>query len=333
MPSLAQFTTLRVGSTTGEVFTATNDQEIIDIVSAADEAGRKLLILGGGSNVLVADDFAGDVLLIQTSGINNDGCSACAGAWVEVAAGENWADFVDHAIANNWLGIEALAGIPGTVGATPIQNVGAYGQQVSDTIAQVRVFNRETKSIEILPVAKCEFEYRSSVFKKQPNKFVVLSVTFQLPLGFLGQPVKYPELAKSLGIEVGQRAPSVDVRNSVLSLRKTKGMVLDAADHDTWSAGSFFMNPIVDQVPDGAPAYPQSDGRFKTSAAWLIENAGISRGFTLNGRAAVSSKHSLAITNRGDATADDIRELAEHIQNVVITNFGIQLFMEPVAIN
>jgi UDP-N-acetylmuramate dehydrogenase len=278
--------------------------------------------------VLISDDYKGDVLLVRTSGINNDGCSACAGAWVEVAAGESWSAFVDHAIANHWLGIESLAGIPGTVGATPIQNVGAYGQQVSDTIAQVRVWNRETKQIEILPVANCEFSYRSSIFKQFPLRYVILSVTFQLPLGFLAAPISYPELAKKLNLEVGQRAPSIDVREAVLELRKSKGMVLNDLDHDTWSAGSFFTNPIVDELPEGAPDFVQPDGRHKTSAAWLIENAGLSKGFALNPRASISTKHTLALTNRGNASSADLIELAKQVQDAVAAKYQISLTPE-----
>ncbi len=328
MRSLAELTTLRVGGTPNSMVVATTESEIIDAVSANPDA----LILGGGSNVLVSDNFQGDVIKIESTGFENDE-SACAGAWVTVAAGHNWNDFVASAVANGWTGIEGLAGIPGTVGATPIQNVGAYGQSVSDTIAQVRAWNKKTKSVDTIFAADCEFGYRTSIFKSKPDTWVILSVTFQLPLGTMSAPIAYNELAAKLNVELGDRVSTSDLQAAVLELRSGKGMVLDSADHDTWSVGSFFMNPRVAVSPENAPNWPEADGSVKVSAAWLIEQAGFAKGFSLNGRAALSSKHTLAITNRGDASSADVSELADHIAAGVKTKFDIELNPEATFIN
>ncbi len=328
MRRLAELTTLRVGGTPNSLVVASAESEIIEAVSANPNA----LILGGGSNVIVSDDFAGDVIKIESTGFENDE-SACAGAWVTVAAGHDWNDFVTSAVANGWTGIEGLAGIPGTVGATPIQNVGAYGQSVSDTIAQVRAWNKKTKSVDVIFAADCEFGYRTSIFKSQPDTWVILSVTFQLPLGTMSAPIAYNELAAKLNVEIGDRVSTSELQSAVLELRAGKGMVLDSADHDTWSVGSFFMNPRVLTAPENAPNWPEADGTVKVSAAWLIEQAGFTKGFTLNGRAALSSKHTLAITNRGTATSADISELADHIVQGVKAKFDIELKPEATFIS
>jgi UDP-N-acetylmuramate dehydrogenase len=328
MRSLAELTTLRVGGTPNSLVVATSESEIIAAVSANPNA----LVLGGGSNVIVSDDFNGDVIKIESTGFENDE-SACAGAWVTVAAGHDWNDFVTSAVTNGWTGIEGLAGIPGTVGATPIQNVGAYGQSVSDTIAQVRAWNKKTKSVDTIFAADCEFGYRTSIFKSAPDTWVILSVTFQLPLGTMSAPIAYNELAAKLNVEIGDRVSTSELQSAVLELRSGKGMVLDSADHDTWSVGSFFMNPRVAVAPENAPNWPEADGTVKVSAAWLIEQAGFNKGFTLTGRAALSSKHTLAITNRGSATSTDISELADHIVQGVKAKFDIELKPEATFIS
>ena len=209
-------------------------------------------MLGGGSNVVVADDgFDGTVVEVATSGVRADvegDDPTCGGALVTVAAGESWEDLVARAVEREWVGVEALAGIPGLVGATPIQNVGAYGQEVAQTIAQVRVWDRVLKGVRTFANADCGFGYRTSRFKADPERHVVLDVTFQFRQGSLGAPVQYAELARTLGVELGQRVPLADVREAVLELRRSKGMVLDPDDHDTWSAGSFFTNPVVDEA-------------------------------------------------------------------------------------
>ncbi len=326
---LADLTSLKVGGPARTLRTAETEAEVIDAVRAADSTGTLLLVLGGGTNVVIDDGgFPGDVLLVRTRGVDVS-VDACAGAWVSVAAGESWDDLVARAVAEEWSGIEALSGIPGLTGATPIQNVGAYGQEVADTIARVRAYDRIAGDVVMVPAGECGFGYRTSRFKHDP-RFVVLSVEFQLPLGSMSAPIRYGELAARLGVAEGERAPAAEVRAAVLDLRRGKGMVLEAADHDTWSVGSFFTNPFVDgAVPDGAPAWPQADGRIKTSAAWLVEHAGFPRGFTLDGRAALSSKHTLAITNRADATAADVVRLARTIRDGVRDRYGITLETEP----
>jgi UDP-N-acetylmuramate dehydrogenase len=313
---------------------AESDAQLIEAISAADDAGEPLTILGGGSNVVVSDDgLPGTVVLVRTRGIDVS-VDACAGAWVTVAAGEPWDDFVARAVAEEWSGVEALSGIPGLTGATPIQNVGAYGQEVADTIARVSAYDRVTGRTEVIAAGDCGFAYRTSRFKADPDRHVILSVTFQLPLGSLSAPIGYAELAARLGVGAGDRAPASEVREAVLALRRGKGMVLDAADHDTWSVGSFFTNPLVesDVVPEGAPTWPQPDGTVKTSAAWLVEQAGFPRGYPEAGAARLSTKHTLAITNRGAASTADVLALAREVRNGVRDRFGIALVPEPVLL-
>ncbi|MFL6024698.1 MAG: UDP-N-acetylmuramate dehydrogenase [Marmoricola sp.] len=330
---LAAHTTLRVGGPAAEFVSAETEADLIAAVAEADAAGTPVLVLGGGSNLLVADEgFDGRVVAVRTRGVSAD-ADACGGAVVRVAAGEQWDDLVLRAVAEGWLGIEALSGIPGQVGSTPIQNVGAYGQEVGSTIASVRCWDRHAGAVQTLFARDCRFGYRTSRFKQEPGRFVVLEVVLQLRLGDLGAPVGYAELADRLGVEVGDRAPAADVRAAVLALRTGKGMVLDPADHDTWSAGSFFTNPVVAaaEVPDGAPAWPQEDGSVKTSAAWLIEHAGFGRGHG-SATAALSGKHTLALTNRGGATAAELVALAREVRDGVQERFGIVLVNEPVLV-
>ena len=334
---LADHTTLHLGGPAASYLVATTESELTDAVSAADAAGDPLLVLGGGSNLVIADEgFPGTVVRVATRGITPDVDTdepSCGGVLVTVAAGETWDDLVALAVDKGWVGIEALSGIPGSVGATPIQNVGAYGQDVSQTVASVRVWDRRLRDVRTFAAAECGFGYRWSRFKADPERHVVLSVTFQLRLGDLGAPVAYAELARALGVEVGVRVPTRDVRQAVLSLRRGKGMVIEPDDHDTWSAGSFFTNPVVDpaRVPDGAPAYPQPDGSVKTSAAWLIEHAGFAKGYG-NDRVSLSTKHTLALTNRGSGTTADLLALAREIRDGVRDRFGIELVNEPVMV-
>jgi len=294
-------------------------------------------VLGGGSNLVVADEgFDGTVVEVATSGLRadaEDDDPTCGGVGVQVSAGEEWDAFVATAVARRWVGVETLSGIPGSVGATPIQNVGAYGQEVSQTISRVRVWDRRLRGVRTFAAADCGFGYRTSRFKADPSRHVVLDVTFQFRQGELGAPVEYAELARTLGVEPGARAPMADVRRAVLALRTGKGMVLDPADHDTWSAGSFFTNPVLpaDRLPDGAPAWPQPDGLVKTSAAWLIERAGFGKGYG-DGPARLSTKHTLALTNRGEATTADLLALAREVRDGVEERFGIRLVNEPVLV-
>lgn len=339
--NLADLTTLRVGGPARTVIEATSEAELVDAVRVADEAGDRVLLVAGGSNLVVADEgFDGTVVLVRTRGVDVFGeiCdSMCGGASVTVQAGENWDDLTARAVEEKWLGMETLAGIPGSVGATPIQNVGAYGQEVSQTIAQVRTFDRYERGFHTFAFADCEFGYRTSVFKRLAPRHVVLSVTYQLRYGDLGLPITYPQLADALGVAVGDRVPSAQVRAAVLDLRRTKGMVLDADDHDTWSVGSFFMNPVLDAetaatLPADAPRFPQPDGSVKTSAAWLIEKAGFQRGHVTGegaGTVSLSTKHTLALTNRGGGTTAQLLSLAREIRDGVQGAFGITLLPEP----
>ncbi|MCD4533519.1 UDP-N-acetylmuramate dehydrogenase [Nocardioides sp. cx-169] len=338
MPDLRDLTTLRLGGPAGRFVTATTEAELVEAVSAADAAGEPVLVLGGGSNLVVADEgFPGVVVHVATRGIDPDvpegeTDASCGGVLVTVAAGESWDGLVATAVERGWVGVEALSGIPGAVGATPIQNVGAYGQEVAQTVASVRVWDRTLRGVRTFANAECRFGYRHSRFKADPGRHVVLDVTFQLAQGSLGAPVAYAELARTLGVEVGRRAPLADVREAVLRLRRAKGMVLDVDDHDTWSAGSFFTNPVVApaEIPDGAPAWPV-DGGVKTSAAWLIEHAGFAKGHGTR-TVALSGKHPLALTNRGGATTGELLELAREVRDGVAARFGITLVNEPVLV-
>ncbi|WP_432523158.1 UDP-N-acetylmuramate dehydrogenase [Kineococcus sp. SYSU DK006] len=348
--SIAPRTTLRVGGPARTLVEATTEAELVEAVRTADEAGDPLLLLAGGSNLLVADaGFEGTVVHVATTGIGVDSEDACGGGVVTVAAGHPFDDFVATAVRRGWTGVEALSGIPGSVGATPVQNVGAYGQDVSQTIETVRTWDRLERRQRTFAAADLRFGYRTSLLKTSrvalagahpESRYVVLEVTFQFRLSDRSTAVAYPELARRLGVRVGERAPAADVRAAVLELRAGKGMVWDPrdlSDHDTWSAGSFFTNPVlsaaeVDRLPADAPRFPAGEGRVKTSAAWLIERAGFGRGFGAPGPAALSTKHVLALTNRGGATAEDLLRLARTVADGVEQRFGIRLVNEPVLV-
>lgn len=328
---LANHTTFRLGGPARRFVEATTEQQLIDTVADCDSRGEPVLVLGGGSNVLIADEgFDGTVVKVATRGVRAEAAD-CSGAQLEVAAGEVWADLVARAVAAQWSGMETLSGIPGSVGAVPIQNVGAYGAEVATLIQRVRTWDRAEGVIRTFAAAECGFSYRDSRFKREKGRHLVLRVDFQLPLGELGQPVRYPELARALGVEVGQRAPAARVRETVLAIRRRKGMVLDANDHDTWSAGSFFTNPILTpgqaaSLPAEAPRFPAGEG-VKTSAAWLIQHAGYPAGHG-SGPARLSTRHVLALTNRGCATTADVLALAREIRDGVRERFGITLVPE-----
>ncbi|MEW2219913.1 UDP-N-acetylmuramate dehydrogenase [Streptomyces sp. NPDC006990] len=340
--SLAPLTTLRLGGPARRLVTATTDDEVIAAVREADDSGTPLLIIAGGSNLVISDDgFAGTVLHIATSG------SSLAGTWLELAAGENWSDAVARTVEAGLAGIECLAGIPGSAGATPIQNVGAYGQEVSSTLTEVVAYDRRTRETVTLSNAECDFSYRHSRFKADPARHVVLRVRFELEdAQGRSAPIKYGETARLLGVGTGDRVPVAEARETVLRLRAGKGMVLDPEDHDTWSAGSFFTNPILDEAeyaafldrvaerlgPDVAPpAFPAGDGRTKTSAAWLIDRAGFTKGYG-QGPARISTKHTLALTNRGSASTADLLGLAREVRGGVRDAFGVDLTNEPVMV-
>lgn len=308
MTSLAQLTTIRVGGEPGKLYFADTKQELISLAKQVWAETDNWLILGCGSNVVASDDLSNyQVILVETKGVSADQ------GRVSVQAGEIWGSFVDLANSNGWAGIESLAGIPGTVGAAPMQNIGAYGQEVSSTIVSVEFLDYELGEVIVLDNEFCNFSYRDSVFKSG-RKGVVLSVDFEFQKGD-------PELLKQKSAEV-------------VELRRSKGMVLDKADHDTWSCGSFFTNPFVSEsfartLPSDAPQW-ESGEQVKLSAAWLIEQAGLQKGFSLPGsNAAISTKHALAITNRGGASATEVVELARFIQETVANRFGVTLVPEP----
>ncbi len=346
---LSELTTAAVGGPAARYVEAFSEAEIIDAVRSADAAGEKLLIVGGGSNLLVADaGYPGTVLKIASEGFTVSSEDTCGGVSVVVQAGHNWDAFVEHAVLHAWSGVEALSGIPGATGATPVQNVGAYGADVSQTIASVRTWDRENNAVKTFSNSELKFVYRDSILKRTTiegsPRYVVLTVEFQLPLGRMSAPVRYAELARALGVEPGKRAYANDVRREVLRLRASKGMVFDPADRDTYSTGSFFTNPVVPAaeataLPEGAPQYPGgADGLVKLSAAWLIEHAGFAKGFGLDagsvsgGRASLSTKHTLAITNRGNASAADMAAVAREVRRGVVERFGIELHPEPLLI-
>ncbi|MFE0461797.1 UDP-N-acetylmuramate dehydrogenase [Kitasatospora sp. NPDC058965] len=335
---LAPLTTLRLGGPARRLVTAHTDQEVLETVRAADAAGEPLLVLGGGSNLVIGDDgFDGTVLRIATTGFGWDGTV------LELAAGEVWADAVARAVLEHGLaGIEFLAGIPGSAGATPVQNVGAYGQEVAQTVTEVVAYDRRAGALVTLDNAGCAFGYRHSRFKAEPDRYVVLRVRFALEdAGGASSPIRYPEVARTLGAAAGDRVDLRTAYETVLALRSGKGMVLDEQDHDTWSAGSFFTNPVL--TPEQyrvflsrlgeltAPAFPAPDGSTKTSAAWLIDRAGFTKGYG-SGPATLSTKHTLALTNRGSATTADLLALAREIRAGVHAAFGVELVNEPVLI-
>jgi UDP-N-acetylmuramate dehydrogenase len=345
IPTLAELTTLRVGGPAARFVETTTEAELIEVVRTADDAGEPLL-------VLVADaGFDGVVVRDLRTGVTTPDHSACAGVSVAVPAGTPWDVVVAHAVGARLFGIEALSGIPGSAGATPVQNVGAYGQEVAQSIATVRTWDRALARVRTLAFGDLGFAYRTSLLKRSMRpeaadprapwsptpRYVVLDLTLQLRVGPLSAPIAYAELARALDVAVGERAPLADVRAAVLALRAHKGMVLDPSDPDTTSAGSFFTNPVLPdavaaRLPDGAPRYPAGGGLVKTSAAWLIENAGFGRGYGLPGPAALSTKHALALTNRGGASAAELLTLAREVRAGVRARFGIDLEPEPVLI-
>ena len=333
---LARFTTLRLGGPAASLSVADTEDAAVAEVRAA--AGAPLLLLAGGSNVVVGDaGFAGHVVLLRHRGyrVTRTGDRAR----VSVAAGEPWDAVVAATVAEGLAGLECLSGIPGSAGATPIQNVGAYGQEVAETIVAVRAYDRARDEVVTLPPEECRFAYRTSRFKHD-ERFVVLAVDFALAVSPLSAPVRYAELARALGVALGDRVPLTDARAAVLALRAGKGMVLDPNDPDTYSVGSFFTNPVLDGAAFAAlraragsqpPAWPGADGTVKTSAAWLIERAGFTKGYGLDG-VAISGKHTLALTNRGAGTTEALLALAREIRAGVRDRFGVTLHPEPVLV-
>jgi UDP-N-acetylmuramate dehydrogenase len=371
---LAGYTTLGLGGPAARFIEADRDDQVIAEVREADAGGEPVLVLGGGSNLVVADEgFPGTVVHVATRGVKTTADDV--GVTVAVAAGENWDPLVERCVAEGLSGLECLSGIPGLAGATPIQNVGAYGQEVAETIVAVRVYDRLRDTVTELTNADCGFGYRTSAFKRSAaagggavagrrdgargragnpaaatGRFVVLGVTFRLVRDPLSVPVRYGELARVLGTAEGGRVPLGDARSAVLALRRGKGMVLDPADPDTRSVGSFFTNPVLDRrqfaevrrraaARLGRPAdevvvphFAAANGQVKVPAAWLIEQAGFTKGYSGNGSARISSKHTLALTNPGGASTASLVGLARQIRNGVQQAFGVELVSEPVLI-
>jgi UDP-N-acetylmuramate dehydrogenase len=342
---LADHTTIGLGGPPRRFVRAVTESDLIEAVRAADDRGEPLLILGGGSNLVVADHgFDGTVVQVATKGIHRNPGDGL----VTVAAGEDWDAVVARTIAMGLAGLECLSGIPGRAGATPIQNVGAYGQEVSQTITAVRTYDRVTGQISIMPNDQCDFGYRTSVFKRDDaRRHVVLSVTFRLAVQPLSAPVRYAELAGALGVEIGGQVASTTARSAVIDLRRSKGMVIDATDPDTRSVGSFFVNPVLDGAALAAveaaarvrggpgtrvPRFDAGDGLVKVPAAWLIERAGFGKGYSLGDGARISAKHTLALVNSGSATTASLLALARQIRDGVRDAFGVTLAAEPVLV-
>ena len=336
---LAPLTTLRIGPTARRVITCTTTEQVVAAVRQLDaEGAAPVLLLAGGSNVVIADTVT-DLTVVR---LVNDAVTI-EGDMLRVEAGAVWDDVVGRALAAGLGGLECLSGIPGSAGATPVQNVGAYGVEVSDTITRVRLLDRSSGAVSWVPAADLRFGYRTSALKgADARPAVVLEVEFALDASGSSAPLRYGELTTALGAVSGERADPAAVREVVLRLRRRKGMVLDADDHDTWSVGSFFTNPVVadevyrrlaDRVDGPVPHFPAPDG-VKLAAAWLVEHAGFSKGYpgTDTSTCRLSTKHALALTNRGDATAAEVLALARTVRDGVRDVFGITLEAEPVLV-
>jgi len=336
--ALAPLTTLRLGGPAARLVTAYDEAEVVEAVLAS--ARVPLLVLGGGSNLVVADaGFDGTVVRVASRGLSGrrDGDDVLLTA----QAGEDWDGLVAHAVGEGLAGLEAMSGIPGLVGATPVQCVGAYGTDVARVVERVRVLDRTSRRVVELSAKQCAFGYRTSRFKVDVDRWVVQAVTFRLAPGPLSSPVRYSELAATLKVPVDGQAPTAEVRDAVLALRRGKGMVLDDRDPDSRSAGSFFTNPVVDDAALAAlsarvgdsrvPGHPDGPGRTKLSAAWLIERAGFVKGYG-SGAVGLSGKHVLALVNRGGGTTSELLELAREVRDAVSEKLGVDLVPEPVIV-
>ena len=367
--TLAELTTLRVGGPVGTYVEATTQSELTEAIREADAAGTPVLVIGGGSNIMASDaGFDGLVIRDARAEVSLVSDSVCGGVEITATAGTTWDDLVREAIASEWAGFAPLSGIPGTVGAAPVQNIGAYGAEVAELIASVRAWDRLRNRVVWLALGELGLAYRDSRLKQSltdteagggrlwgpTGRWVVLDATFAVRQGSLSSRIAYSQLAGALGVELGERVPERELREAVLELRRSKGMVLDGADHDTWSAGSFFTNPILtteqaEQLPEDAPRFPVTDhsqvvlgtkaapvieGLVKTSAAWLIDHAGFTKGFAVEAGApaGLSTKHVLALTNRGGATGTDLARLRDAVVTGVRERYGVTLVPEPVQV-
>jgi len=324
---LSDHTTLRVGGLATTVCEIQSPSDIQDFVH--EYGNQDFFVLGGGSNIVAPDhEIKTPIAYMQL--VNSS--AKTDGDFVEINAGSGmlWDDFVADAVDQGLSGVETLSGIPGTVGASPIQNIGAYGTEVNSSIKSVQLVDGTTGKSRILTNEELKFSYRFSILKNLTSRFIIENVTFRLKRDKNSKITNYPQVAESLGINPGESVSIKELRNAILAIRKSKGMILDSKDHDTFSVGSFFINPIMekDKVPTNAPMYENESGKVKTSAAWLIEQAGFEKGFRLGG-AMISSKHTLAIANSGNATAEDVIELSNLITSGVLQKFGIALTIEP----
>ncbi len=366
-PTFADLTTMCVGGSIANYVEVETELDFINAVKQADEKGEKLLVIGAGSNIVGSEEnFDGSVIRDVRTGIKVIDNSACGGVSVEVVAGHPWDEFVAFTVSKGWVGLECLSGIPGTVGASPVQNIGAYGVEVQQFISKVITYDRVTKSQRTFTNSELEFAYRSSILKtsrKENNpytglafgatgRYIVLKVEFQFRHASDSLPIKYKELAQYLGVNVGDRAESTKVRDAVISIRTSKGTCLNSEDVNTRSSGSYFLNPIVscetaEKLGESAPVFDVTDyasasqidsagktvaGLKKVSAAWLIQNAGFAKGYGDNKGASLSDYHVLILVNRGEATSTDIRELADEIISKVRNRYGITLEPEPVYV-
>ncbi|MEX1078137.1 MAG: UDP-N-acetylmuramate dehydrogenase [Homoserinimonas sp.] len=361
MRQLSELTTMRVGGPVRQLLEPADADQLVEATRDAWNSNEPWLILGGGSNLVVTDDgFDGTVIRVVTQGVERVAGDEGT-VTLRVQAGESWDGLVAGAIEQGLVGLEALSGIPGRVGAAPIQNIGAYGQELSDSLVAIDFLDVLTGEVTRVPAQELKLGYRTSAIK-QGRHGLVVAVELRLSQGELSEPIAYSQLASALGVQLGDRVPTAEVRSAVLRLRSSKGMVLSPEDPDSVSSGSFFTNPIVgarfaSELPADAPRWPLgleqadavlpletfdadavprravSEGQVKLSAAWLIEQAGISRGFSLPGsHAAISSKHTLALVNTGGATAEQVAELARYVQNRVFNQFGVLLQPEPVLV-
>jgi len=343
--SLAKYTNLMIGGPARYFAEVTNTESLVAGIKWAESNNLSVFILGGGSNIVVADSgFPGLVLRPRILGIDTDQTDEIV--TVTAGAGEDWDNFVSTCVADNWAGVECLSGIPGSVGATPIQNVGAYGQEISETMVSLTAVDTKTSEVVTITREECEFGYRTSRFKtKDRDRFIITTVSYRLRPGGLPS-VRYPELQRYLANHHDGPPSLSNVREAVIAIRKKKAMVIDPADTDSHSVGSFFVNPVVtssefEQIKQRAQrhaitgadivSFPAADGKTKLSAAWLIEHSGFPKGFKF-GNVGTSTKHSLAIINRGGGTAAEVKELSEKIISEVNHRFGIRLVPEPVFV-
>jgi UDP-N-acetylmuramate dehydrogenase len=324
---LSDHTSLRVG---GLALNVCEIQSPSDIQEFVHEYGnQEFFVLGGGSNIVAPDhEIKTPIAYMQL--VNSS--TKTDGDFVEITAGAgmNWDDFVADAVDQGLAGVETLSGIPGTVGASPIQNIGAYGSEVKTSIKSLQIVDGSTGKSRILNNEELKFSYRYSMLKDLTSRFIIENVTFKLKREKNSKITNYPQVAESLGINPGESVPIKELRKVIIEIRKSKGMVLNPNDYDTFSVGSFFINPVMSKevVPTNAPMYEHESGKVKTSAAWLIEQSGFEKGFRYGG-AMISSKHTLAISNSGNATAEDVIELSNRIRSGVKQKFGIELTIEP----